>query len=109
MSHPPLDLQATPVGMATWKLDLLQENMVQLRRRVITQNDRAANLLKQQVSEDVRFIASRHDMKILELKLAIMHRQKADLHRRIHEMKLARMRRQVVDLHRRIHEIRKRL
>ena len=86
---------------------MLQENVVQLHRRVITQNDRAANLLKQQVSEDVGFIASRRDMKILELKLAIiMRRQKADLHRRIHEMKLARMHRQVVDLHRCIHEIR---
>ena len=80
VSHPPLDLQATPVGMATWRLDLLQENTVQLRRRVITQNDRAANLLKQQVSEDVGFIASRRDMKILELKLARMRRQKTDLH-----------------------------
>ena len=79
--------------------------MVQMHRRVITQNDRAANLLKQQVSEDVGFIASRHDMKILELKLARMHRQKADLHQHIHEMKLARMRRQKADLHRRIHEI----
>ena len=86
MSHPPLDLQATPVGMATWRLDLLQENVVQMHRRVITQNDRAANLLKQQVSEDVGFIASRRDMKILELKLARMRRQKTDLHRCIHEI-----------------------
>ena len=61
--------------------------MVQMHRRVITQNDRAANLLKQQVSEDVGFIASRRDMKILELKLARMRRQKADLHRRIHEIR----------------------
>ena len=80
-----LDLQAPPVGMDTWRLDLLKENMVQTHGRVISQNDRAANLLKQQVSLDIGFIASRRDMKILELKLARMRRQKADLHRRIHE------------------------
>ena len=61
--------------------------MIQMHRRVMTQNDRAANLLKQQVSEDIGFIASRRDMKVLELKLARMRRQKADLHRRIHEIR----------------------
>lgn len=65
----------------------MQENMIQMHRRVMTQNDRAANLLKQQVSEDIGFIASRRDMKVLELKLARMRRQKADLHRRIHEIR----------------------
>lgn len=65
----------------------MQENMIQMHRRVMTQNDRAANLLKQQVSEDIGFIASRRDMKILELKLARMRRQKADLHRCIHEIR----------------------
>ena len=85
-----IDLQASAADVNRWRLDLVKESKAEMHGRVITLNERASNLLKQQMSELSGFRVCHREMKMLELKLSILRRRKLAVHRLIGEIRILR-------------------
>ena len=84
VSLSPIDPQTPAANVTTWRLDLFQENTAEMRGRVITLNERAADLLEEVMLESLAFTVCRYEVNMLELKLSSLRRRKlAVLRRRV--------------------------